>query len=719
MQKFAWLFPFAAFFLPLALYVRTLAPTYIPIDSAEFTVCMYTWGICHPPGFPLYIALGHFFLKIFTLGTVAMRANLFSAIFGALTIWLLYLVLVRIRTDKILALFAALLLAVSSTFWEFSISADVFTFGAFLLLLSIYFMVLGRAYWAFFVLGLSTSHFYLTAALWPVYLWYLRGDRTEDLGSSALFKARPFSLGSARFKAWPFATLRPGLYLRFLLFLAVFLLGFFPQIMMYWRMGQNPAVNWGHVEGPGGFVDYLRRKEFGTAFLISNPVLTYHVGKNINQIISYAKTLTGEFAVVLPLFGLATLFAGNKYKRLSLALLVIFFLLTFVQLFLLSTIDSADSGNPFQLNKFYINSFVVLWVLIALGVNTVVGKIGEFLAPIRLFLALLIVVFLMANFKTHDFSKNDFSQKLVSDAYSQLGANSVAITLDHMAYFGGIYEQLVNGKFKDVKIVYIPNEKNWDYQKYYPQLIAPKEDKEFIENVRREFNIGGGEEVALSIIAKNLDKNVYVLMGDFEYNFFRFLRTSSEPWGLWLKARKNGDEVSAAELKDLSANYKNVNIKKADFWLKQQASQTAIYAISYYNLALYLASRGDFDGAMDYFNRSLAVNPDAGNVVNDLNLIGKIMDLNGKFDEMVENRDKERLVDLGQAMFTAQYFEGSANVYEAVLDFTQDDAKVYNNAASAWASLGERDRARGYYQKALEQDPSLDVARKGLEALGE
>src|SRR3989344_5309412 len=101
-KALGWLYILAAIALPLSLYLRTLAPTYIPIDSAEFALCMHFWGVCHPPGFPLYTFLGKVFTDLWPFGTLIYKANLMSAIFGSLTVLLVFLNLRSLKVDKIL-----------------------------------------------------------------------------------------------------------------------------------------------------------------------------------------------------------------------------------------------------------------------------------------------------------------------------------------------------------------------------------------------------------------------------------------------------------------------------------------------------------------------------------------------------------------------------------------------------------------------------------------
>src|SRR3954470_5787651 len=79
------------FALAAALYARTLAPSVLPGDYAEFQMCAAVLGVPHPTGYPLYILLG----KLFTLlpvGDVAYRVNLSSAIYMAGAVGMLYAV---------------------------------------------------------------------------------------------------------------------------------------------------------------------------------------------------------------------------------------------------------------------------------------------------------------------------------------------------------------------------------------------------------------------------------------------------------------------------------------------------------------------------------------------------------------------------------------------------------------------------------------------------
>ncbi|KPL25506.1 MAG: hypothetical protein AMJ93_00165 [Anaerolineae bacterium SM23_84] len=112
------------FAISLALYLHTLAPTILPADSGEFQFVSYVLGIAHPPGYALYTLLAKLFTLV-PLGDVAYRVNLFSAVTGALTLVLLSRAVRRVTGSTSAGWTAAAGLAVASTFWAQSTTANI------------------------------------------------------------------------------------------------------------------------------------------------------------------------------------------------------------------------------------------------------------------------------------------------------------------------------------------------------------------------------------------------------------------------------------------------------------------------------------------------------------------------------------------------------------------------------------------------------------------
>lgn len=109
-----------------ALYVRTLAPSLLYGDPAEFQTIAYTLGIGHPTGYPVYILLA----KLFTLlpvREVAYRVNLFSAFCAALTVATVYLIIRKLGGKVVPALYGSLALAFAPVFWKQASMAEIYT----------------------------------------------------------------------------------------------------------------------------------------------------------------------------------------------------------------------------------------------------------------------------------------------------------------------------------------------------------------------------------------------------------------------------------------------------------------------------------------------------------------------------------------------------------------------------------------------------------------
>ncbi len=700
MNKFnGWLLTLASFILPLALYVRTLAPTYIPIDSAEFALCMHFWGICHPPGFPLYIFLGKIFTTYFPIGTVIYKANLLSAIFGAGTILFVYLTLSLLKVNRVLALLVSLILAVSQTFWEFSIAADVFTFATFLIALT-FFLVFGRRFYlAVFALGISASHFYISAVLLPFLIWYFLAGTSHRSYKSYMSNSTKAAL--------------------LLLLSGVFLLGFFPQALMFLRIQENPVINWGHAQGLGGFIDFIRRKEFGNIFLLANPVLQFSILKFFRHIWAFTLSFLTNFGVILPILILpAAVFARLYQNRLYILLFVSFLVLILVQLFLLSTIDPLEEDSPFEISKFYLSAFIPATLLMGISLQKLTERIfeGHVLYP-ALFAGVLLFIYLAANYKQADLANNYFSQNMVLDALEQLPQGSVAITVSHIFNFGAKYEQLVNQEFKDIQILYSPNEKNRDSEKYYPDLFSGNIDNEFSKKISSNKDLGNAERYILETISKNSDKPIYILQGDFEERFFLYLKPFIRPYGLWWRVEPDiSIKDDLVGTRGPLIQLRNDGVKYADVHFKQQRDLLG-YAVSYHSMGVMLASYQRYEEAVEFLKKSLEVGPDNENVRREIELINETGDLDLRLEALIGEKNREKLAKLGNNLFILMNFRRCEEVFEALINLGEATASNFNNLASCQASYGKILEARQNYEKALELDPKLEKAKKGLEAL--
>ncbi|HEX9386496.1 MAG TPA: DUF2723 domain-containing protein, partial [Anaerolineales bacterium] len=107
----------------LALYIRTLAPSLLWGDSAEFQTLSYTLGMTHPSGYMTQIMFGKLFTYI-PVGNIAYRVNLMSAFFGALAVAETYLIVRLLGGWRVAGISASLLLTLTEGFWWRALLAE-------------------------------------------------------------------------------------------------------------------------------------------------------------------------------------------------------------------------------------------------------------------------------------------------------------------------------------------------------------------------------------------------------------------------------------------------------------------------------------------------------------------------------------------------------------------------------------------------------------------
>ncbi len=288
--------------LAFIVYLRTLAPTVMWYDMGELTTTSYVLGIAHNTGYPLYILLG----KLFTflpVGDVAYRVNLMSAVFAALTVATVFLIVHELTESRFAALIGSLTLAFSSTFWSNANWAESYSLNAFstalITLLLLRWRESGKTwqlYLVFLVFGLSLGNHRLILLLTPGILAFLWSGR------QALDRGRLF---------------RGGL---------VFLLGLSVYLYLPIRGSQNPSLNWAK---PGDLQTYL------SMFLSGDSSGRYWDFAFFDRLDVLARFPLNEFSV----FGLALAVVGLVYvwrrRRvlavygLSLCVLVGFVVLTY------------------------------------------------------------------------------------------------------------------------------------------------------------------------------------------------------------------------------------------------------------------------------------------------------------------------------------------------------------------------------------------------------
>ncbi len=121
----------------LLLYLRTLAPDVFVSDFAEFQYLPAKLGLAHPNGFPFYMLLGWAWSHI-PFGNVAWRMNLLSAIGGALAVGVTAGFAHGISRNRWVGVLSGGLVALTPTFWGYSLVAERYTLNLFFLVGSLW-----------------------------------------------------------------------------------------------------------------------------------------------------------------------------------------------------------------------------------------------------------------------------------------------------------------------------------------------------------------------------------------------------------------------------------------------------------------------------------------------------------------------------------------------------------------------------------------------------
>ncbi len=195
------------FIVSLLVYWMTVQPSVSFWDCGEFIAASYYMQVPHPPGTPFFLILGNIFAKIPFFENVGFKINLISVFSSALSVFLLYLVAVKLinhykgkkpanMLDAVVTYTAAAIgafsLCFSDTFWFNGVEAEVYAFSTFLVAAITYLIlrwmeradkpdsekyILGIAY----LVGLSTGvHLMSVLAVVPVVMIIFFRKYMED-----------------------------------------------------------------------------------------------------------------------------------------------------------------------------------------------------------------------------------------------------------------------------------------------------------------------------------------------------------------------------------------------------------------------------------------------------------------------------------------------------------------------------------------------------------
>jgi hypothetical protein len=447
-------------------YVLTLCPTVDFIDSGELATDIYTLGIAHPTGYPLFTNLGYILSHI-PLGLRPIyQINLMAALYCSVGLFVFFRFLVFFlrrlapqEKDEWMiyapAVTGTLLLAFSETYWSQALAIEVYSLHSVFIALLLYFFAHGialdmdeqrgpvpqdlkRVYWYGFayILGLSFTNHLTTILLAPgcLYLFFAVNGFSARSWRRIARMAVPFLLG-----------------LSFYCYLPV-------------RAGAHPFMNWGNPVTPEAFFWHFSGKVYRVWIFSSTE-------SALKQFRYYIDSFPGEFGYVSLLlvpFGLWRLFRQSRK-----------FLLFTVLLFLGCLLYSINY-DIHDIDSYFLLSYVTVAVWSGAGVAAIFGLFGPLRTSPRwvgsALCGLLCLMPLAVNYPKVDESDNRIVEDYTSDMLASVGPDAVLLSYQ-WDYFvsAAYYLQLVEHARPDVWIVDKElMRRSWYYAQLrsrYPALI--------------------------------------------------------------------------------------------------------------------------------------------------------------------------------------------------------------------------------------------------------
>lgn len=445
-------------------YLFTMAPSVIQIDSGELAAVQASLGIAHPTGYPLFTMIGYLFLQVPVGTSKIFMSNLLAAIYCAVAVIflirmfkvLLDKIIISLPTkkakgthkknmgfkevkpeakekstegEKILASAAAgLLIAFSKTFWFQSTSVEVYSLH--LLLISLVLFSLVKAYYAdlgsikkssiknwlltAFFLALSFSNHMTTLLVLP--------------GTAYLFfKKERFS--SESFKK-----------------IFYMLLLFFPILAVIYsylpiRASANPLINWGNPIDFEKFLRHFAGKQYQVWLFTSTDSAK-------KQLEYFFTNLPIEFFYIGLLIVIIGIFACFKYNKTA---------FVFASILFISTVAYSINYDINDIDSYFLLAFIALGIFAAFAFYAISITLRRKSFELPVSAALFIIIIAVQTYG--NFNKVNQDDVYIFEDYTKSLLNSVeenSIILSYQwDYFlsQSYYFQFVEDYRRDVAVI--------------------------------------------------------------------------------------------------------------------------------------------------------------------------------------------------------------------------------------------------------------------------
>ncbi len=422
------------------------------IDGGEITTVLWTLGIAHPTGYPLFTLLGHAFVLIPFFHEVVLRANLFAVVCTSLASGIFYFVFVEAQrvllsseiisgnkkskqkspkknnkepsgekdfTAKSVAAAAALSLVFSKTFWTQSTVVESYPLQlllfATILLTWLKFYSTPTNLLAFLsglTLGLGFTNHMTTVLTLPALIYLLVSRYRQK-------KAKLSFLGFIIFGG----------------FLAGLLYIYLPI-----RASQHPLMNWGNPHDLQRFIWHVTAKQFRTWMFSSFDVFQHQLG-------IFFSGLYTEFRITILIVVIGMIVSVSSHRK--------YFWLAAI--LLVSDLLYAANYSIHNIDSYFLLGYISLSLFSVIGFRTLANRFsnmvqGRVVVAIVLFLFPAISAY--SNFSRVDAGKDYSVEMYTRDILTSVPENSLVLSYQWDDFVASsLYYQNVDRLRTDVIVI--------------------------------------------------------------------------------------------------------------------------------------------------------------------------------------------------------------------------------------------------------------------------
>ncbi len=454
-------FPALTALFVFIIYLTTLAPSVVEIDSGELATVQATLGIAHPTGYPLFTLAGYIFSKFPLPFTTIYQLNILAAIWCSLAVGIfiytskfildsIYVESIPASRNKkekrkkditppktvsafseiesiIASTAGGLILAFSKTFWFQSTSVEVYSMQVFLFCLVILFLL--KSYFS-----LQQDEITFLKSNWLIFAFVLALCFSNHMTSILILPGTAYLYFSKyKFKK---KSLRQ---------IILMLLVFIPVLVIFYsylpiRASQSPNLNWGNPIDFERILRHISGKQYQVWLFSSTDAAK-------KQLVYFINELPVEFTFSL-LFVLTGIFSAiRKSKKIGLFLLITF----------ISTVLYSINYDIVDIDSYFLLAYIALSFFSVFGVIAILRFLQKQKFSHNISVTVLILI--IAGHFYFTFGKVNQNDNYAFEDYTKAIVGSVdqnSLILSYQwDYFvsPSYYFQLVDNFRKDVKIV--------------------------------------------------------------------------------------------------------------------------------------------------------------------------------------------------------------------------------------------------------------------------